>query len=89
MVRKRITAIGNSKAIDRIIKPGLGAVDLSVKRLHDVATRSQPQEDVSANPSGEYEFDRDSSKIARRSQVRRFPREVLRKKGDEDPGTGS
>ena len=59
MIRKRIAAIENGKAVNRIIEPGIGAVDLGIKRLHDLPRRRQPQEDVPTNPSGEYAFYRD------------------------------
>ena len=86
VVRKRAAIVENGKAIERIIESGIDPTDLSIKCLHDVATRSQPRV-VPTNPSREYEFDRKRTGIDLRPRVLRFPR-VVERDGRQRTGQG-
>jgi hypothetical protein len=87
VVRKRAATVENGKVIECIPESGIDHTDLSIKCLHDVATRRQPREVVPTNSSREYEFDREPTEIDLRPRVLRFPR-VVERDGRQRTGQG-
>ncbi len=62
-VRRRAVRVEDGRAVEYVIEPSVGSLDLAAQRLHKIAKASEPTKIAPTDPTGEYEFGKSPEEI--------------------------